>query len=445
MTFIKHMKETLRLSGPIIVGQLGHMLMGVTDSVMVGRVGTVPLAASAIAHVMFFLVMVMGLGVSMAVTPLVAQAFGAGDKKECGVVLRQGLLVNLLTSAVLFVLTLGLAFSLRSMNQPQEIVRPATIYMVVLAFSIVPMMIFQTYKQFAEGLSVITSAMVITLTANIVNVLANWVFIYGNLGAPALGLTGAGLGTFSSRTFMALAMVWVVMKSKDLKAYDPTLRYRKIDTVMIVKLLKIGIPAGFQYVFEVSSFAGASVVIGWIGTRELAAHQIAMNLASISYMVALGVSAAATVRVGTALGRQDPREVRLAGFSALALSTVFMGCFGLFFILMRHVLPGLYVPDEDVISIAAGILLIAGVFQVFDGAQAVGIGMLRGIMDMKIPTIMTFAAYWIIGIPVGYVLGLRWGLGVTGVWLGLFLGLAASALMMIARFDRISRLAGKDV
>lgn len=440
MGFYTHIRETLRLSIPLIVGQLGHMLMGVTDSIMVGRVGTIPLAASALSHVMFFLVLVMGLGISMAVTPLVAQAFGAGEKTECGVVLRQGLLVNLLTSLVLFGLTLLMADSLKYMHQPPEIIEPATIYMKILGFSIFPVMFFQSYKQFAEGLSVITAAMVITLAANLINVFANWVFIFGHLGVPAMGLTGAGLGTFSSRMFMAVAMVIVISRSSYLKQFDPSLHYRKIDGVMIKKLLRIGIPAGFQYVFEVSSFAGASVLVGWIGTQELAAHQIALNLASISYMVALGISSAVTVRVGTALGRQDPVETRLAGFSALALITMFMCGFALIFISLRTVLPGLYVTDPDVIRIASGILVVVAVFQISDGAQTVGVGMLRGIMDMKIPTILTFIAYWVIGLPSGYILGIRWNLGVTGVWLGLFIGLTASALMMIGRFYRISKV-----
>lgn len=439
MGFTTHIRHTFRLSIPLIVGQLGHMLMGVTDSMMVGRVGTVPLAASAVAHVLFFLVLVLGLGISMAVTPLVAQAFGAGDKARCGVVLRQGLLVNLASSFVLIVLTFLLADCIRFLNQPPEIVEPAKIYMKMLGLSIVPVMVFQTYKQFAEGLSVITSAMVITLLANLINVFANWVFIFGNLGFPAMGLTGAGLGTFCSRTFMAVAMVVVIARSPSLKAFDPSLRYRTIDTAMIRKLLAIGLPAGLQYVFEVSSFAGASLVIGWIGTRELAAHQIALNLASISYMIALGVSSAATVRVGTALGRQNIGETRLAGFSALALVSMFMAVFALAFISLRTVLPGFYVTDPEVIRISSGILLIVAVFQISDGAQTVGIGMLRGIMDMKIPTLMTFIAYWIIGIPAGYALGITAGLGVTGVWLGLFAGLTASALMVLTRFHLICR------
>ena len=439
MGFRKHVRETIRLSIPITIGHLGHMLMSVTDNVMVGRIGSVPLAAAALSNVLFFLVLVFGLGVSVAITPLVAQAYGAGETKNCGLVLKQGLLVTFVFGIFLFAVTLAFAESLEYLKQPEAVIGPAKIYMKILGFSIFPMMVFQSYKQFAEGLSVTKSAMVITVLANIVNVLTNWVLIYGHLGFSPMGLTGAGFGTFFSRMFMAVAMVYVVVKSPFLGSFELSLSSFRVDMPMVRKLLAIGIPSGLQFVFEVSCFAGASVLVGWIGIRELAAHQIAFNIASISYMVSLGISAAATVRVGTALGRNDITETRMAGFSAVALITVFMTGFACFFIGLRHVLPGIYISEKDVIAIASDILVIVGIFQISDGAQAVGAGMLRGIMDMKIPTLITFAAYWLVGIPAGYVMGIRMHMGVNGVWLGLLMGLSASAVMMLFRFHRITR------
>jgi MATE family multidrug resistance protein len=416
------------------------MFMSVADNVMVGRVGTVPLAASALSNSLFFLIMVLGLGISMAITPLVAQAYGSGDKKKCGTIFRQGLLINGVTSLILFALTVLVADCLKDMHQPADVLGPATVYMKILGFSIFPVMVFQSYKQFAEGLSVIKSATVIALMANIVNVMVNWVFIFGHLGMPPMGLNGAGIGTLLSRIFMAVGMMIVVRRSEFLKSFDPSLHDFNIDWAMIKKLLNVGIPIGSQYIFEVSSFSGASIVIGWIGTRELAAHQIALNLASLSYMVSLGISAAATVRVGTAFGRKKYQEARMAGFSAVALCAMFMGLFAVIFISMRNLLPGYYISDPEVIGIASHILVIVAVFQIFDGSQAVGVGMLRGLMDMKIPTVMTFAAYWIIGIPAGYVLGITLHMGVTGVWWGLFFGLSSSAVMMLVRFYRISQV-----
>lgn len=443
--FLRHVRETFKLSIPIIIGHLGHMMMAVTDNVMVGRIGSVSLAAAGLSNVLFFLILVMGLGISVAITPLVAQAHGAGEKKECGLVLRQGLIVTLLSGLVLFVITLVLADSLDYLDQPQAVVESAKVYMRILGFSIFPMMVFQSYKQFAEGLSITKSAMVITLLANIVNVFANWIFIFGHLGAPAMGLAGAGLGTLLSRVFMAVAMAVVVMKSPYLKTFDPFGSRFRIHGVMIKKLLRIGIPAGFQYVFEVSSFAGASVLTGWIGTKELAAHQIALNLSSISYMFSLGVSAAATVRVGTTFGKKDIRGTRMAGFAAIALICLFMIFFATTFICFRSIFPGFYISENDVIVIASQILIIAGVFQVSDGIQAVSAGMLRGVMDVNIPTVITFTAYWVIGIPVGYVLGIRMHFGVTGVWIGLLTGLTASAVMMLIRFHLINRSRRTDL
>jgi MATE family multidrug resistance protein len=439
MGFLRHVRETFTLSVPIIIGGLGHMMMAVTDNVMVGRIGSVSLAAAGLSNVLFFLILVMGLGISVAITPLVAQAHGAGESKECGHVLRQGLIVALVSGLVLFIITLVLADSLEYFDQPDAVVDSAKVYIRILGLSIFPMMVFQSYKQFAEGLSITKSAMIVTLLANIVNVFVNWVFIFGHLGAPAMGLAGAGLGTLLSRVFMAVAMVAVIVKSPYLKTFDPYISRFQIHIPMIKKLLGIGIPAGLQYVFEVSSFAGASVLIGWIGTKELAAHQIALNLSSISYMFSLGVSAAATVRVGTALGKSNIRETRMAGFSSIALICLFMVFFATVFISLRNVLPSFYISEGDVIAIASQILIIAGVFQVSDGIQAVSAGMLRGVMDVNIPTVITFTAYWVIGIPVGYVLGIRMHFGVTGVWIGLLTGLTASAVMMLVRFHLINR------
>jgi MATE family multidrug resistance protein len=437
--FSRHIRETFILAVPIIIGHLGHMLMGVTDNLMVGRVGAVSLAAAGLSNVLFFLILVMGLGISVAVTPLVAQAFGGGNDEDCGLVLSQGILVNLFSGLILFFVTLALAFFLDRFDQPPAVVEPAKNYIVILGFSIFPMMVFQSYKQFAEGLSVTRSAMVITLLANIVNVFLNWMFIFGHLGAPALGLVGAGIGTLGARTFMAFTMVVVVNRSPGLKIYRTTSSRFHMNIPMIRKILKIGIPTGLQYVFEVSSFAGASVVTGWIGAKELAAHQIALNLSSISYMFSLGVSAAATVRVGTALGRRDISGTRKAGFASAVLISCFMAFFALVFIGLKDVLPGFYVSEGDVVLIASHILVIAGFFQVSDGMQAVSAGMLRGVMDVKIPTAITFAAYWLIGIPAGYILGIHFQRGVTGVWEGLFMGLTAAGIMMFIRFVLITR------
>lgn len=430
----RHIKQTLTLSLPMIVGQIGQLAMSVADNVMVGRVGADSLAAAAIGNGLFTIIMVTGIGISMAITPLTAMAMGAGRDRDCGVILRQGLILNMVTGIILCLTTFFAARAIRILNQPAAIVEPAVIYMEVLGLSMLPLMLFQSFRQFAEGISFLKPAMIITLAANLVNIAVNWVFIFGNLGAPALGLTGAGIATFSSRIFMALCLMAVVMTAPSLKRFDPSLKYKKIDIPLMKRLLGIGIPGAFQYFFEVSAFAASSVIVGWMGVKELAAHQIALNLASISFMGAMGISAAGTIRVSHALGRNDGPQVRAAGFSAVLLCTGFMALAGLIFVWFRQTLPGFYVSDPEVIEITGVLLIIVAFFQISDGTQAVGIGILRGITDMKVPTLLTLAAYWIIGLPSGYALAFWGNLGIYGIWVGLLISLSASALLMMLRF-----------
>jgi len=434
LNYSKEFKETIKLAYPVIIGQLGHMMMGVVDSVMVGKIGAAPLAASAIAHGLFMLFMIFGIGLSMAISPLTAMAVGAKKYEECGIVFRQGLLVNIIAGIVLTIVIIFGADIIRFINQPEEIIEQGAAYMRILAYSVVPVMIFQTYKQFSEGLSLMRPAMVITLLANIINVFANWVLIYGNLGMPALHLPGAGWATFSTRVLMAISFFLYVSSSARYKPYDPTLHYRRINFSMIRKILRIGIPGGLQYFFEIGAFVGSAIIIGWLGTNELAAHQIAINLASISFMVALGISAAATIRVGNAVGREDRAGARNAGIIAFILSATVMGTFGIIFITLRWFLPTLYIDSQQVIEIAASLLIIAALFQLSDGTQAVGIGLLRGLADAKIPMLITFIAYWIVGLPGGYLLGFTLGYGVQGIWFALFVALTVSAILLSVRF-----------
>lgn len=433
--FKSEVKKTIQLSIPIVAGQLGQLMMSVVDNIMVGKIGAQALAAASIANAIFTLIMVVGFGLTMAVTPLTSIALGAGKDEECGVVLRQGIIVNLFSGFLLCGVVFLLSQTIQYLNQPEEIVGSAVIYMNVLGLSIIPMMIFQSYRQFAEGVSYLKPAMIIMLFANLVNILANWIFIYGNLGMPPLGLTGAGIATISSRIFMAVALMIVIMQSPKMKRFDPTLNYRKINFPMIRRLLTIGIPAGFQYFFEVGAFAASAIMVGWMGTMPLAAHQIALNLASISFMIAMGISSAGTIRVSNAVGRKDVAGTRSAGFSATFLCIVFMASAGLVFILFRFFLPALYLREPAIIEISANLLIIVAFFQISDGTQAVGLGILRGITDMKIPTLITFAAYWLIGLPCGYLLAFKLNMGIYGIWYGLLISLTTSASLMMVRFN----------
>ncbi|HPI38591.1 MAG TPA: MATE family efflux transporter [Ignavibacteriaceae bacterium] len=424
---------------PVMIGQLGIIMMGIVDSAMVGRIGADPLAASSIANGLFILVLIIGIGVSYVISPLVSIAIGSNNQKECESIFKQSFYVNVILGFFLMLISFFASELVAYLNQPSEVERLAIPYIRILSISIIPVMVFQTYKQFIEGMSIMKPAMIITIAANIINALANWVFIFGNLGLPALGLNGAGLATLSSRTFMMAGIIIYVIRTSTLKDYRLSILPIQLDKRMIVKILSLGIPGGMQYFFEVGSFAFASVMIGWIGTIELAAHQIALSLSSVSYMIILGISSAAAIRVGRFVGEKNIKETRKAGFTALLLSASIMLFFGFIFITGKELLPSLYIDNSEVISIASSLLIITAIFQVFDGTQATGIGILRGITDMKIPTLITFTSYWIIGLPSGYLFAFVFKAGVIGIWLGFLLCLITSALLLTLRFNYKSK------
>ena len=438
-TIKKHIRETFILAYPVIIGQLGFIMMGVVDSVMVGEIGAAPLAGASLGNSFFFLIFIIGLGVAMSVTPLIAILVGAERFSECGIYFRQSLIVNMSLGLILMVIIVFCSDLFEFFNQPPEVATQASSYAKIIALSILPAMLFHTYKQFIEGFSIMIPAMVIAITANIINAFANWVFIYGNLGMPALGLDGAGWATFSSRVFMALTIALYVMNKEFFKKYDVNFHFRNVNFKVIKKILQIGLPSGFQYFFEVGAFSFAVIMIGWLGTNPLAAHQIAINLASITFMSVLGISAAGGIRVGNEVGKKDISEVRRAGFTAIIMGASIMFICGIIFITFNKFLPTLYIDDAAVVKIASSLLIIAAIFQVSDGTQGVGIGVLRGLMDVKIPTLITFVAYWVIALPIGYVLGFIFDFGVQGVWVGLLLGLTASATMLTIRFNIKSR------
>jgi MATE family multidrug resistance protein len=439
VTYKEHIKHTLKLSYPVIIGQLGFMMMGVVDSMMVGNLGPAPLAAASLGNSLTILIFIIGIGLSFAVTPLVAISVGAKKYSDCGVYFRQSLLVNLIFGFILMAIV-GLSSDLIIyFRQPDDVIYLASSYTKILALGGLPVMLFQTYKQFIEGLSVMKPAMVLTILANFVNIFFNWVLIYGNLGFPKLGLDGAGWATLASRVFLACGLLIYVMNKKSFKQYDVSFHFKNINVPVIRKILALGLPSGIQYFFEIGAFAFAVIMIGWLGTDQLAAHQIAINLASISFMVVLGISMAGGIRVGNAVGEQNITQVRRAGFTAALLAVCIMSVSGLVFIFLKDYLPTLYINNESVIKIASSLLVIAALFQLSDGIQAVGVGILRGLTDVKIPTAITFIAYWIVGLPVGYLLGFTFGMDVEGVWIGLLAGLTTSAVLLTLRFNAKSK------
>ncbi|NJD21455.1 MAG: MATE family efflux transporter [Melioribacter sp.] len=435
MNFKTHIKETIKLAIPISLGQLGHVMMGVVDSLMVGKVGYTSLAAASLVNGLFFLVLVIGIGMTYASTPLIAIAKGSNNQKDCGKILNHSLIVNVIFSIALMLGTFSLSFLIPHLNQPKEVVREAIPYLQILTLSVIPFMVFQCYRQFLEGLSIPNPPMIIAVAANLLNAFLNWIFIYGKFGFAAMGLSGAGIATTSTRWVMAAVLMIFTLKYMRVKIFEPKFKIKPVDKNLIRKLIGIGLPSGFQYLLEVGAFSFGAIMIGWIGAKQLAAHQIAISLASATYMIILGIASAGTIRVGDAVGKKSIGQIRLAGFSALGLASAVMLTFATVFFLFRNILPTFYNSNQDVIEIASVLLIIAGFFQLFDGLQATGIGILRGLTDVKIPLLISILSYWIVAIPISYLLGFVFKFGAAGVWIGLLLGLASLGVTLLFRFN----------
>lgn len=430
MTLKEHLRKNITLAAPVMIGQLGHIMVSVADSVMVGRVGVIPLAGATFAGTFYYILMVFGLGVSYAITPLVAATDPKHKHKLLGY-LQDGLVMNVVLGFIIFGMSYFASFFMQHFGQEDEVVIIARPYLRIMCSSCIPLMVYQTFRQYSEGLSDTVAPMIVSIIANLLNVGLNYLLIYGNYGFPALGLNGAGYATLISRVVMVGLMIWMVRGK---------CRGFRFDFRMsgIRQLIKLGLPSGLQYVFEVGAFATAAVMVGWISAEALAAHNIALNLAAISYMAATGLASASTIRVGNQLGLKNKYNVRMVGFSSLALVVIFMGFCGALFILLRNQLPGLYIENEKVKQLAATLLIIAAAFQISDGVQAVGLGVLRGLKDVKIPTIVTFVAYWLIAIPSGYWFAFSRNLGAEGIWYGLSIGLTISGVLHIWRFNRLT-------
>src|SRR5260221_3993918 len=434
-----HISSSLKLAVPVMLSQLGHVMMGVVDSLMVGHVGAVPLAASSLGNVAFNVILLFGIGVSYAITPLVAAAHAENDPEKSSEVLKHGLVINMINSFILVALVIGAKNILYRIDQPEDVVAEAIPYLSVITFSIIPTLVFQTFRQFTEGLSRTRIAMIAVIGSNIIHVPLNYIFIFGHFGLPAMGLVGAGWATLISRVIMAAAIALYVYRSPSLIKFRQGFSIENYSKSLFSKMLHIGLPAGVQFIFEVAAFDMSAVMMGWLGTKTLAAHQIAINLATISYMTTSGLAAAATIRVSNEMGKKDFAMMRTVAFVLLSLAMSIMFLWGLLFILGKDFLPTLYVSDPEVIAIAAPLLIIAGFFQLSDGVQVVCLGALRGLHDVKIPSLFIFIAYWIIGLPLGYWLAFKMNLGAVGVWTGLLIGLTLTAGAMGLRFHILSR------
>jgi multidrug resistance protein, MATE family len=433
-----HFSRNFTLAYPVVLSQLGHILVSVFDSLMVGQLGTVPLAAASLGNSIFMITMVFGLGVSFSITPLIAAAEGRKNYTRISLLLLNGLISNFILGILLFLVGYFASPYITHLNQPLEVVKLAIPYINVLFFSMVPLMIFQAFKQFAEGLSFTKQSMYITIVANLLNIILNYLLIWGKLGFPEMGMIGAAWATFISRVVMALMMAGWVLYAKRFIVFRHFLRLRHLSFIHMYRIFKLGLPISGQMIFEMGAFSFSAIMIGWLGTKQLAAHQIAINVASVTYMMASGIAAAATIRVGNQKGLGNFRSMQMAGNSSFAMGAVFMMASGLLMVAANQLIPMLYINDPEVIQIASTLLIIAALFQISDGVQVVGLGALRGLEDVRIPGVISLIAYWVIGLPVGYVLGFKLGFGVNGVWTGLLVGLSIAAILLFLRFKKLS-------
>jgi multidrug resistance protein, MATE family len=439
-----HYAKTLHLALPMIVGQLSTILISVADNAMVGKYSALALAAAAFANSVLGTFLVFGLGVSWSLTPLVAAADAAGQTDKLRGLMQHSLVVYTGLGAVLVLLAVITSFFMHHFGQTTAVATLAQPYFLVVAFTLLPVMVFQTFKQFMDGLSHTREPMYVSFAGAVLNVIFNYLLIFGKFGFPALGLLGAGLATLAARLLMAGFIVFRFYTSPKFTAYHPTWRLASLNRAELKRLISLGIPVGLQSGFEVGAFSFVAIMVGWMGELQLAAHQIALNVASITFFIALGLSSAAAIRTGQGLGKRDRAGLRLAGFSGYHLVIGFMASCALTIWLGRYWLPGLYLEANDpltpqIAELAALLLVYAAIFQISDGAQAMGMGILRGIQDVKVPTLIALVAYWVVGIPLGYWLGFHAGWGPKGVWLGLAAGLSFAAAFLAWRFNDKSR------
>ena len=431
------LSQTLALALPITVGQVSQILMSITDCVMIGHVGRVPLAASAFAGSVFGLFFIAGAGLLVPVSILVARAHGARRPEECTDWLRHGLAVALVVSLLEALVMVALATQLHRLGQPPEVIAAANPFFVIIAVSLIPTFLFQVLRQFSEATGRPLPPMAILFFSVGLNAFLNWVLIFGHLGAPALGLTGSGGATLLAR-LASVALIWGWLRGRpEWRGRLPRFGERaRLTRAGLAEMLRIGVPAAGQLLFEAGAFTAAALLMGWLGTVPLAAHQIALNCAAFTFMFPLGLAMAVSIRMSQALGAGRRAALRRIGFGALGASTTMMGAFALLFALAGGVIARGFTADAEVAALAARLLLVAAVFQIFDGAQVVGAGALRGLTDVAIPTVITFVAYWLVALPGAYLLGFPAGLGAPGIWAGLAAGLACAALLLAARLAR---------
>ncbi|KQK25751.1 MATE family efflux transporter [Chryseobacterium aquaticum] len=432
-------KEALTLALPVMLTQVGQVSVNLFDNIIVGKLlGADALASVSLGNAVFFSMFVLALGFSFAIPPLVSEAHSQNDHKTINSVFSHGFVINM-SVGILLMLLLFLGFPLLyKSGQPEKIIPDTVDFLWIMAISIIPFMAFQTLREVSEGLSYTIGVTKATIIANVINIILNYVFIKGLWIFPEMGVKGSAVASLIARIFMVAFLYYVLLKEKKTRQYikDFTLKIEVFSKKMFEKMIRLGFPTALQMFFEVTAFAGAAFICGLISSHDIASHQIALSMASFTFNLCIGFSVASTVMIGRKLGEQNFVELRKVGINNLKIAFLFMCLCGIIFILGRNILPTFFTKPEEVevIMLASKLMIIAALFQLSDGIQVTALGMLRGLQDVKIPSIITFIAYWLITIPLGYFLCVTLRMGAFGMWIALGLGLTISAFMLVKRF-----------
>jgi MATE family multidrug resistance protein len=446
--YTKEFKYNWQLAAPVMLGMLGHTFVGFVDNIMVGQLGTAELAAVSLGNSFMFIAMSLGIGFSTAITPLIAEADAEQNFIKGKSTFKHGLFLCTVLGVSLFLMVLLAKPLLYLMKQPIEVVELAIPYLDLVAISLIPLIIFQGFKQFSDGLSMTRYPMYAAIVSNVLNVVINYLLIFGKFGFPELGIVGAAYGTLISRVIMVWHMWYLLKRNEKSKTFVTNIKFFVLNKLMLKRIFNLGSPSAMQMFFEVAIFTAAIWLSGLLGKNSQAANQIALNLSSMTFMVAIGLSVASMIRVGNQKGLQNYIELRRIAFSLFLMGIMFAMGFAIIFFAFHNSLPKLYLDYDDaknlvdnteVISIASKLLIAAAIFQISDSIQVVVLGALRGLQDVKIPTIITFISYWLIGFPISWFLGKEDAYGSFGIWLGLLAGLTTAAILLFIRFNYLSK------
>jgi MATE family multidrug resistance protein len=430
-------KALTSIAVPLVIVQVGMMLMGVVDTLIIGRVSPDALAAVALGNLYFFNCIVIPMGTLMALDPLVAQGVGAKDDLAVARAVQRGLLLALILGVLATLAMLPAGPFLRFFRQPVQVIPDATAYIHISAWTMIPFLMFVVIRQTMQALHRIAPIVWTIVIGNVINAVLNWVLIFGHWGAKPMGVAGSAIATLIARWAMFLLLF--VVAWKDMRPFMRTLDRSSFTWQPMWRMLALGLPIGFQQALEFGAFAAVGLLMGTFGAVQVAAHQVALNLAALTFMVPLGVGAAAAVRVGHAVGAGDQARAQHAARLSYVVGAAFMMSTAVLFLLFPEELASMYSSDSTLIAVAGVLIPIAGVFQVFDGMQAVGAGVLRGLGDTRVPLIAMLLGYWLIGVPISLHLAFRTGIGPQGLWWGFVAGLAAVALFLLWRVQTLFR------